>query len=393
MKKVLFLIALFGFELFALNLDEVISQALEKNPSLESITQRIEANKYSQDISNQFANPVLSFSTDTLDASEKMHKQTLKVQQKIAFYGKRDSKLAISKAEQDILDTSLTRAKVNLVNEIKNQAYNIWELEQLLSIVAQYENLTKQNIELSESYTSTSQNQHMGIMSAQLSLTDLQIQRSTLKSKIYSAYTKLSYLASFEIDKIDLDISLESKMPSIESLKSGLVNNVDLKVKDKEIAKNQAMIKSAEVNNYPDINLVAGYSLRQNYDDYLTVGFGLSLPIYGTEDAKEEKQRTLILASQSQKKDVDFKVNSEFMSVYMQMKSEYEIYHIIHDEAMPQIEHMFELSNSSISTGGDFFKYIDILKQKLKLEQKIIASIANYNRANAKISALRGELK
>ena len=81
------------------------------------------------------------------------------------------------------------------------------------------------------------------------------------------------------------------------------------------------------------------------------------------------------------------------MSVYMQMKSEYEIYHIIHDDALPQIAHMFELSNSSISTGGDLFKYIDILKQKLNLERKIITSIVSYNRANAKISALRGELK
>jgi len=392
MKKVLLLIALFGFELFALSLDDVISQALEKNPSLESIQHKIQANKSAIDISNQFSNPVLSFSTDTLDANEKMHKQTLNLQQKISFYGKRDALKNIFLSKEAILESSLTQAKVNLVNALKNEAYNIWELEQLLGIITQYENLTKQNIELSESYTTTSQNQHMGIMSAQLSLTDLKIQKSTLNSQIFTAYTRLSYLAGFLVQKIDISLSI-GELSSIDALKKDLIHNPDIALSDKKISKNKAMIKSAEINNYPDINLVGGYSYRENFDNYFSFGLGVNLPIYATEDYKEQEQRALILSTQSQKEDINLKVNSEFMSVYMQMKSEYKIYHIIHDDALPQIAHMFDLSNSSISTGGDLFKYIDILKQKLRLEQKIIASIANYNRANAKISALRGELK
>ena len=262
-----------------------------------------------------------------------------------------------------------------------------------MDIIQEYENLTQQNIELSESYTSTSKNQHMGIMSAQLSLSDLKIQRSVLKAKIYTAYTRLSYLASFEIKNIEVDLRIAKNMPSVSGLKLGLINNQDIALKEKVIAKNQAMIESAKLNNYPDINLIAGYSFRSNFDDYMTFGFALSLPIYATEDYKEQEQRKLILASQALKKDVTLKADAEFMSLYMQMKSEYEIYHIIQDDALPQIAHMFELSNSSISTGGDLFKYIDILIQKLKLEQKSIKAIASYNRANAKISALKGELQ
>ncbi len=392
MKRIFVLLALLGFELYAQTLDAIITQALDTNPSLESISQRIKANKSAIDISNQFANPSLSFTANTIDPSQAMSQKRLTVQQKLPFYGKRDSLLELSRANEEILNVSLTQAKVNLVNEIKNQAYTIWELEQLLGIIMQYENLTKQNIELSESYTTTSKNQHMGIMSAQLSLTDLQIQRSVLKSKIFTAYARLSYLSGFEVKELDINIEI-GDMPSVASLKSGLVNNPDLAMKDKKIAKNQAMINNAEVNNYPDINILGAYSYRQNFDDYLTFGVGLSLPIYSTEDYKEQEQRTLILASQSLKKDTSLKVDAEFMSIYMQMRSEHEIYHLIHDDALPQIAHMFELTNSSISTGGDLFMYIDILIQKLKLEQKSISAVASYHRANAKISALRGELK
>jgi len=54
---------------------------------------------------------------------------------------------------------------------------------------------------------------------------------------------------------------------------------------------------------------------------------------------------------------------------------------------------MFELSNSSISTGGDLFNYIDVLFDKLSLEKKSINAVGNYNKANAQISQLAGEIK
>jgi outer membrane protein TolC len=149
----------------------------------------------------------------------------------------------------------------------------------------------------------------------------------------------------------------------------------------------------ADLNNYPDINLIAGYAMRENFDNYFNVGVGLSLPIYGTEDYKEEEEKTMLLSVASQKADTQISVNAALESYYAQMLSSYEIYHIIQDNALPQVAHMFELSSSSISIGSDLFKYIDVLFQKLDLEQKSIKAVANYNLATAKIAQLRGETK
>jgi len=182
------------------------------------------------------------------------------------------------------------------------------------------------------------------------------------------------------------------EMLDIEKLRVGLLNNNTILIKEKEMKKSKAILDSAEINNYPVIDFLASYSHRKNFDDFSTFGIGISLPIYGVEDSKEERARAMLLSAHSLKEDTKTIINSEFDTTYFQMKSKYEIYHIIHDDAMPQINHMFDLINSSISTGGDLFKYIDILVQKLKLEQKSIAAIANYNRAEAKITALRGEI-
>ena len=391
MKKLILALSLLGASLYATTLDEIIQKALEQNPSLESITHKISANKSNIDVSNQFSNPTITYTQNTIDDDQAMSQRTVTLQQKLPYFGKRDSLKEVAVAQEAILTQNLEQAKVSLVNEIKNQAYTVWKLEELLKIINEYKDLTRQNIELFESYTITSDNQHMGIMSAELTLSDLKVQKSILKAQIYTAYAKLSYLASFEVKKLDINL-LVMDMPNIDELHVDLSNNKNLAIREKEIQKNQAMVKTADLNNYPDINLIGGYSYRNNFDNYWTFGLGVSLPIYGSEDYKEEEARKLTLSAQSLKEDTKIAINADFKSAYVQMKSAYEIYHIVHDEALPQVEHMFELTSSSIATGGDLFKYIDILVQKLKLEQKSIAAVAAYNTAEAKISALQGDI-
>ncbi len=392
MKRLIFLLLFIGSQLYAITLDEIIDKALQKNPSLESINHRISANKSEIDLSNQFSNPILSYSQNTLDEKEKMSRKTLTIQQKIPYYGKRDSSKQVALVEDEILVELLNEAKVNLVNEIKNQAYTIWELQELYKIILNYIDLTKQNIKLFESYTMTSSDQHMGIMSAELTLSDLRIEKSVLDSKIAMAYYNLSYLTSFEVKNLYLDLSIKD-MKSMETLIQGLSSNKNIILRDKQIKKTQAMVDVAKINNYPDINLLASYSYRKNYDDYATFGLGINLPIYSSEDYKEEGLRKLTLSAQSLKEDTTKAITSKLQATYTQMRSQYDIYHIINDEALPQIQHMFKLSGSSVSAGSDLFKYIDILVQKLKLEQKSITAVASYNKADAKISALLGELK
>jgi outer membrane protein TolC len=232
----------------------------------------------------------------------------------------------------------------------------------------------------------------MGIMSAELAVTDLRIQKRTLDEKIYSAYETLSYLVTSEVHALDLNLSVRT-LPSLQTLQKGLVNNHTLALREKEIEQSSAVAKSVELTNYPDVNLIGAYSYRENFDNYWTFGLGVSLPIYGTEDSKEEEARRLTLVYQSLKEDTKHAVNSELKGAYVQMKSAYDIYHLVHDDALPQVEHMFELTSASIATGGDLFKYIDILVQKLKLEQRSISAVADYNQAYAKIAALSGELK
>jgi len=392
MKTFILALTLLASHLSAMSLSEIIETSLRKSPSLESIQARIKANKQSIDIADSFANPQVALTTNSLDSSQKMSQTVLTFSQKIPYYSKREKQQNVAITDEGVLQEQLNDAKVTLVAMMKNEAYSIWELRALYGIIDEYIELTKQNIELYESYTTVSANQHMGIMKAKLSLSELNIQKSKLNAQIYSAKARLSYLASFDVKELDIALEMGEK-PQLQKLQAKLITNPTLAIKTKELQKEEAKIALAEINNYPDINLVAGYAYRENFDNYFNFGLSLALPIYGTEDAKEEKARALALGVVSQREDIALNIITTLQTYYAQMLSAYEVYHIVHDDALPQVAHMFELSNSSISTGGDLFKYIDVLFDKLALEQKSITAVAAYYRASAQISKLSGELK
>jgi len=392
MRTFFLALLLLSISLHAQTLSEIIELSLSKSPSLESINSRLQANKYAIDIADQFKNPELLITKNSLNASEKMSQSVATIKQQIPFYGKRDSKEKIVLAQDALLAEQLNDAKVTLVERIKNEAYTIWELQELDNIIEQYIQLTEQNIELYEAYTSIDDNQHMGIMKAELSLSDLKIQRSMLKAKTVSAYARLSYLSATPVHSLEITLEMGEQAQKLQ-YQTLLQNNPKLLIKEQEVQKQDAKVALVDLENYPDINFIGSYAYRENYKNYFTLGIGISLPIYGTEDAQTQEQKALKLSVQAQQADTKIALDAELNVYTAQMLSSYEIYHIVQDEALPQVAHMFELSSSSISTGGDLFKYIDVLFQKLSLEKKSIIALANYKRSQAKIAQLSGALQ
>jgi outer membrane protein TolC len=321
-----------------------------------------------------------------------MRQDSITIKQRLPYFGKRAAARQVALAQEGVLREDLHGARVQLVYAIRVQAYKLWKMQRLYQIICDYEDLTRQNIDLYESYTMTNDNQHMGIMSAELALSDLRIQKSLLLSQIASAYARLSYLSAQEVSDLTMELDMDA-MPGMSQMQKALINNPDIALKAEEIKREGARVQSLQKEAYPDVSLVAGYSRRENFDDFATFGLGVSLPVYGTEGYKQEEARRLKLSQEALREDTKSAVYAEFQNAYAQMKSAYETYHIINDQALPQVEHMFELINSSISAGGDLFKYIDILVQKLKLEQKSIEAIASYKQARAKIQALSGEIR
>jgi len=225
--------------LYAMTLDDLIVMSFEKNPSLRSINERILADQERVNISNNFSNPQILILTNTIDNSEPMSQSNFSFKQKLPYFGKRESHQNLAYASQNINKKKLDLAKVELAYRIKMQAYSLWKLEKLYTIICEYETLTKQNINLYESYTSTTDNHHIGIMSAELALSDLRIEKSVLLAKITQAYSSLSYLSATQLSDLKIDLYI-NEIQGSSFYKKGLAHNPEVEVKEKEVQETQA---------------------------------------------------------------------------------------------------------------------------------------------------------
>jgi outer membrane protein TolC len=382
--------------LSATSLSTLIENAKANHTSLEAIQMRLSAVDNEYEVSRNFADPELSLSISDIqlrDATnrsiEAMQYTALNLKQKIPYFGKRDAASKKIEAKKARVGFTLSQAKVKLVESIKLTAFSIWQVQEQLKITDQYIKITRQNIELYTAYSTSDAKSHMGIMSAELALSQLKIKRSKLHGLKESLYKDISYLSAMDVQTIELkmqaqkpkeldfylDASLEN---SSYKTKGALVKEADADVKIKKLAKN--------IDPYVQM----GYFYRENNEDYININVGFALPIYGTQNSKEEESRKISLAKKSEMLDFKNSLYSNISAKYAELEDSYKIYNIIEKESLPQIQHMFDLTNSSIKSGSELFIYIELLAKKLKLEEQKVQALATYKRTTASLDALIG---
>ncbi len=397
--RILFLALFLTSWLGAESVDSLIDRALSKHESLKSIQQRLSAMDDYVSKSRNFADPELSLGIndiqfdDPLDRTlEPMQTTSVNFKQKFPWFGKRDARTGKVRAQKSLLFHTLEAAQVELARQIRRSVYTIDELKARMNVLDEYAKLTRQNIDLNTAYTSTQGGRHMGIMSAELTLSQIRIRTEKLRAALKTERAKLVYLVQGDVGEVSGSETL-SPPPPKQRFESRLDHNRAYRVKTalSEVALAETKVREAETSADPYVK--AGYYYRRSYPDYVSVTVGATLPIYGSQRDETEAARKEALAAKSASADYRARVQSDFERAWAKLTEAWKIYRIIRDESLPQVEHMFELSEAKVRSGGELFAYIDLLEQKLRLDEQLIGAKAEYLRAQAELKALTGEIK
>lgn len=397
MRIILFTLLSAGL-LQAQSIQQLIDQSIKRHPSLKTIQHRLSAMDERIEESQNFSNPDLSFTINDIQFDdpfdrglEPMQFSAINVKQKFPWFGKLDAREAFTKAQKDLIVDSYEIAKITLAKEIRMASYTMKELEERLRIVKRYEAVAQQNIELYTSYASTENRSHTSMMAASLMLAKVKIKYERYTMILKNQKAKLKYLVQSDISKIS--DPLEIKRPkSLESYLSKSQNNLNyhMKLSEQNIAEANKVIEDLSIN--PDPYLNVGYFNRSDFPDFASVTVGVSLPLYGSEKHNAEAARKEALAAASATLDYRSSLESDITAMYAKLTEAYHIYNIIQNESLPQLEHMIELSQSGIQSGGDLFAYTSLLEQKLDLEEQRISIKAEYLRTQAQLKSLIGEI-
>lgn len=382
----------------AQSIQQLIEHSIKKHPSLQSIQYRLSAMDEQIEVSQNFSNPDLSFSINDIQFDhpsdrtlEPMQYHAINFKQKFPWFGKLDALKTFTQAQKSVILYSYESAKMRLAEEIRITVYTMKELEERIRILNRYKTLTQQNIDLYTAYASAENESHTSSMSASLMLSKIKIRSERYKAILKSQKAKLKYLVQGNISS--LSDQLQIKRPkALSAYLTKVQNNPNyhIKLSEKKVADANKAVH--DLNSMPDPYVNVGYFNRAEYPDYASVTVGISLPIYGSEKLRSEAARKEILAAQSASLDYKYSLESEINIMHAKLTEAYHIYHIIQNESLPQLEHMFELSQSNIQNGGEMFAYTNLLEQKLALEEQRASIKAEYLRTEARLKSLIGEL-
>ncbi len=375
-----------------------IDQSIKRHPSLQTIQHRLSAMDERIEESQNFSNPDLSFTINDIqfeDPSDRglepMQFNAVNFKQKFPWFGKLDARKTFTKAQKNLIVDSYEVAKITLAKEIRMISYTLKELEERIRIVNRYKAVAKQNIELYTSYASTENESHTSMMAASLMLAKIKIKYERYTMILKHQQAKLKYLVQRDVSTISDPLEI-TRPKSLESYLSKSQNNLNyhMKLSEQNIADANKVIQELSIT--PDPYLNVGYFNRKEFPDYASVTVGISLPLYGSEKHKAEAARKDALAAASASLDYKSSLESEITVMYAKLTEAYQIYNIIQNESLPQLEHMIELSQSGIQSGGDLFAYTNLLEQKLDLEEERVSIKAEYLRTQAQLKSLIGEI-
>lgn len=393
----IFLFILFALSLLqAQSINQLIQQSLKKHPSLQTIQHRLSAMDERIEKSQQWENPDLSFTIndiqfeDSLDRSlEPMQYNAVNFKQKFPWFGKLAARKTYAKERKHVVLDSYKAARVKLALQIKTTAYTLKELEARIAILHRYSQLARQNIDLYTDTIATNSTSHANSITAELSLSTIEIRSERYRSLLKSQKEKLSYLVQRKTVKVS-DALRISKPKALKRYLNKISHNPTYHMKLSQNKVAQANKELTDLEIHPDPYIKVGYFNRTDFPDYASVTVGLSLPLYDTEKLNSEIARKEALSSMSESIDYEALLKSEIRANYAKLAKAYRIYNIIQNKSLPQVGHMLELSSSAIQEGADLFTYTNILEQKLALEEESIAMKAEYLRTKAKLNALTG---
>ncbi|BCD68169.1 TolC family protein [Nitratiruptor sp. YY09-18] len=390
MKRYFITAAIFGSLLQAQNIDTIVQKALQKNNSLHAIQILLRKMDIEYKKAKNWENPTLQFAVNDLRLDkpflrdlEPMQTHQIAITQKIPTFGKKEFDAELVKQKKRVIFKDLEVAKNRLAFEIFKNALFYQKAVQKQKIVDNYINLVKQSIDLYSKMLVVDSSYHLALMQSKIFLSDLKTTQEELVFSQTKALHTLSYLASQKITHIDPihDIKIDKKtFPQIEKLQE-------------KKRYQQLLAKRYLLDEKSDINLNVGYFQRANFDDYISIGISISLPLFGTEKLRSQEAKIEAMSIESKKQDVQIYVQEEIASLYEQLKTLQTQIVLLQQRSLKEVDHSLDLVRSRISSGDMLYKYLDTLKSKFAIELKLIDFKIQKLLTKAKINYLNGAYK
>jgi cobalt-zinc-cadmium efflux system outer membrane protein len=384
-------------------LPELLAEAERAHPAIKAEAQMIESKKARIPQVKALPDPTVGvgwmgnirpFSVQHLDPSSY---RGISAMQEFPYPGK--LKLRGQMAEKDVEAErwNLEAARRQVKAEVKSAYYELWAVDQALTITQRNKDLLEKLARIAEEKYKVGKGLQQDVIRSQLEVsrilltfTMLNQRRRTLAGKLNSLLlrpsdTPLERLAA--VEKTDLTYSLD------ELIEKGFANSPEVRRQEQLIEQSRYAVELARKDYYPDFRAGYDYWQRPDMPDMHGFTVGINVPIFYKKKQREGvREATFALESTRQSREalrtaLLFQVKEQ----YLQAKASDELLTLYTRALVPQSALALESSMAAYQTGSlDFESLLSNFGSVLGYEVNYYEELATYQKALANLEQITG---
>ena len=384
-------------------LPELLAEAERAHPAIKAEAQMIEAKRSRIPQVKSLPDPTVQvgwmgnirpFSVQHLDPSSY---RGISAMQEFPYPGK--LKLRGQMAEKDVEAErwNLEAARRQVKAEVKSAYYELWAVDQALTITRRNKDLLEKLARIAEEKYKVGKGLQQDVIRSQLEVsrilqtfTMLNQRRRTLAGKLNSLLLRPSDTAVGQlapVEKTDLTYSLD------ELIEKGVANSPEIRRQEQLIEQSRYAVELARKDYYPDFRAGYDYWQRPDMPDMHGFTVGINLPIF-YKKKQREGVREATFASESTKQNREALRTAMLFQVeeqYLQAKASDELLTLYTKALVPQSALALESSLAAYQTGSlDFESLLSNFSSVLGYEVNYYQELANYEKALVNLEQITG---
>ncbi len=388
-------------------LNDLIQEALEKNPGLEAAVQRALSVEKNIPQAGALPDPQLTFGLSNLPVDsfsfnqDPMTGKVIGVMQMFPFPGKLSLATDIAEFEAAAIKFQQEEIRNQIIQMVKQTYFDLYATDRAFETTEKNKALMEQFVRVAETKYATGSGLQQDVLRAQVEISKLEDDLIMWQQKRISVVAKLNALlnrpANTFINETLPELEIPDSPISIFSAEEIEQNRPLFKAWDERIQKAEAAVKLAERDIWP--NFTVGASYRQRNDladgrqmtDFFSATVSLNIPLYfkRKQNAKVAEKELSFKAVLSEYENVKINVLSEIESILAELERNRKRVELYKGGILIQAQQSLESAHAGYRVGKvDFLTLINNWMMLQNYELQYFFALSNFykNLANYELA-------
>ena len=386
-----------------LTLDEVISEALAKNPGVQSTLHTVNAQQHKIPQAKSLSDPMVSvgwngnlapFSVQEGDPSSY---RGISVSQQLPYPGKLKLRGQIAAKDVDAAQWDYEAARRRLVADVKTAYYDYFFYDKALQITRRDKDLLQKLSSISEARYRVGKGMQQDVLRSQVEITMLLQRMTVLEQQRATAQARLNAFMARDpgaplppaanVEPAALNEQLGALYASAAK------SDTSLQREQQMVEKSQLATQLAHKDYLPDFGVGYMFQQRPMLPDMNGMTFTVNVPVfYKTKQREEVRQATEETISAERSRDNrKNELQFELKQNYLAAQASKQLLDLYSKAVVPQSSLALESSMSAYEVGNvDFLTVLSNFSTILNYEVDYYRELANYQAALARMESLTG---